>query len=261
VTKVCAILCFFDESPLWLAACVASLAGDVDHLVAVDGAYSLFPNATGGSPVGQHHAIAEAAAASRIPLTLHVPAEPWAGNEVEKRNASLAIARTVAAVDRTWWLLVVDADMVVARSTGVRAALAGTDRDVAAYGLVTRLDPHASRATAQAAHDSLWHKATVERPRLLYRADPSLRYEGAHDVVRTDSGYLRGRGAVLAPAADVSDALLLEHRTEERDLERRRDAAAYYRRRDELGVEQLREGRNADAGRAPALALATGAAA
>jgi hypothetical protein len=43
------ILCWFDERPAALAGVVAGLAkAGVSHVVAVDGAYSLFPNAPRG---------------------------------------------------------------------------------------------------------------------------------------------------------------------------------------------------------------------
>lgn len=244
--KVCALLSWYDESPLWLAATVGSLAGVADHLVAVDGAYALFPGGEPRSPVEQHEAIIEAAAAARIGLTLHVPIERWAGNEVEKRNATVELARQVA--DEDWWLLVIDADMVVTRAHGIRQALAAVAEDVAAYQLVSRDDPHRSETVARYARESVWQKTGRQPLRGLYRALPHLRYDEAHYIVRADEPgeppvYLWGREDLheLAPAADVQLELRVEHRSLWRDRERAEQARGYYRVRDELGVEQLRE--------------------
>lgn len=240
--RVCALLSWYDESPLWLAATVASLAGLADHLVAVDGAYALFPGGEARSPVEQHEAIVEAAAAARLGLTLHVPTERWAGNEVEKRNATVELARQVA--DEDWWLFVIDADMVVAHAEGVRQALAEAPEDVAAYELVTRDDPHRNETVAKYARESLWQKQSRQPLRGIYRALPHLRFEGAHYVVRADcpgepARYLWGREDLhaLAPAADVRLELRVEHRSHLRDRERADQARGYYRVRDELGFE------------------------
>jgi hypothetical protein len=239
VTKVCAILSFYDESAIWLAATVASLAGVVDHLVAVDGAYALFPDGRAASPVEQRLALVETAAAARIPLTLHVPAAPWAGNEVEKRNATVELARQVG-IDGWWWF-VIDGDMRVARHGNLRAALAATDLDVAQYALEELCDPLGNPATERAARDGLWQKRTAQPLRGIYRADRSLRFEGAHYVVRTDNGYLWGRSDVhdLVEAADVTLDLAVEHRNRLRDYERAQQSRAYYRLRDELCIETL----------------------
>jgi hypothetical protein len=52
------LLAFYDEPESSLLACVDALAdAGVDHLVAVDGAYELFPDAKPASPVNQHAAI------------------------------------------------------------------------------------------------------------------------------------------------------------------------------------------------------------
>src|SRR6266498_1360247 len=56
--KIIAILSWFDESPSWLSACVASLArAGCSHLVAVDGAYRLYPDGRPHSGIAQQDAI------------------------------------------------------------------------------------------------------------------------------------------------------------------------------------------------------------
>jgi hypothetical protein len=242
MSRVCALLSWFDESPIWLAACIASLAGVVDHLVAVDGAYALYPQARASSPVDQLEAVCETAAAARVGLTLHVPDAPWAGNEIEKRNATVRLAQAAGCVGDDWWLMVVDADLVViAESGGLRTALASTFCDVAEYHVITRDDPFADEAVAHAARTGLWQKRSGQGVRGLYRSVPSLRYEGSHYIVRNDHGFLWGNANFqdFLPAADVQMEITFDHRSRLRDLERREQQKAYYRVRDALGVESL----------------------
>jgi hypothetical protein len=241
MTRICALLSFYDESPLWLTATVASLAGVVDRVVACDGAYQLYPQARASSPVEQHQALVETAAACRIPLTLHIPTDPWAGNEVEKRNATVQLARAAGCQDG-WWLMVVDADMVVtSASGGLHAALDGTYEDVAEVSVVHRDDPHQNEQVAQAARTGMWQTRSTQPYRLLYRSTDSLRYEGSHYIVRNDNGFLWGNSSSqdLLPAADVTMELEFDHRSRLRDLERRTQQKAYYRVRDATGAETL----------------------
>lgn len=240
--KVCALISWYDESPIWLAACVASLAGVVDHIVAVDGAYMLYPDASArpSSPVQQHLAIVEAAAAARIPLTLHVPGRPWFGNEVEKRNATVQLALAGAADGPSWWLMVVDADMrVVSHPGGLRHRLSRTTCDVASFGMRERIDVEQNTRLARAARLGTLPKETLLRFPCIFRADPTLEYVGTHYVVRNASGYLfNGPGAVL-PCEDCSMEVEFEHFTQLRDRERSELQRTYYRRRDEAAIERV----------------------
>ena len=138
--------------------------------------------------------------------------------------------------------MVVDADLVATHSSGgLRYALAGTDCDVAEYAAVEQQDPQTNPSIARVARQGRWPRSSVGRYRCIYRADPTLRYEGAHYVVRTDDGYLWGNASVhdFKPALDVTSELLFTHRTSQRDYERRDQALAYYKLRDAVGAEQL----------------------
>ena len=91
--KLIAILCWYDERPSWLAGVTASLARlQVAHLVAVDGAYGLYPKGHGCSGTEQQQTIVETCRAAGIGTTVHTPPEPWFGNEVEKRNLAFQLA-------------------------------------------------------------------------------------------------------------------------------------------------------------------------
>jgi hypothetical protein len=78
--RLIAALSWFDESPAWLSELVASLArAEVDHVVALDGSYALFPGAEAWSGTEQHDAIVHTARGCGMGCTLHVPSGAVAG--------------------------------------------------------------------------------------------------------------------------------------------------------------------------------------
>ena len=78
--KLVAVLIWYDEDPELLYETVTRLGRiPVDALVAVDGAYDLYPGATGSSPPSNHAAIGDAARTIGVSATIHSPARPWEG--------------------------------------------------------------------------------------------------------------------------------------------------------------------------------------
>lgn len=239
--RIIGTLCFYDEPPSWLAATVASCARLCDHLVAVDGAYQLFP---GGlqkptSSAMAHEAIVQTAAASGMGVTLHVPSGPFAGNEVEKRNLMLRLAATVGEpmVD---WVFTVDGDEVVTHvSDLVRSDLAATEYSVAETTTVES-SPNADDEQRAA------YEAGARPYRHLMRLLPNLRVVGAHWVYMGDhpdhgTVCLQGVNGVhdIEPALDVRHTVRKEHRHAWRARKRLEDARAYYTMRDQLVVERV----------------------
>jgi hypothetical protein len=243
--RLVAILSWYDEPADLLEEAVASLAKlPVDHLVAVDGAYELYPAGTARSDAANADAILRGAAAGGFGVTLHEPTDVWRGNaEVEKRNLAVRLAEAVTDPDD--WYLVLDADHVVTRcAPDLRARLTASEKLVASFGLTqeprraSELTP-AQRASVIAHSDHWW--GTIDAPqtmptRMLYRAVRDLRYGPQHWCVSTGSARLWGPGP-LADAEDLSDFLLVEHRWSARPDERLARAVDYYERRDEAGVE------------------------
>lgn len=232
--KIVALLSFFDELPSFLAATVASCGRLCDHVVAVDGAYELFPQARPSSGAACHEAIVAAAEAAGLGLTLWVPTEPWVGNEVAKRNFAFHLGRQVAQSDEDWFL-VIDGDEVIADvPADARAKLAATPRDVAKYGLSETFD----LGRAQRDHESLrWvpHRQ-VQHVRGLFRNLPGLQVVGTHyRYVAERFGEL----VDLRETGDVCDLrhLRIEHRRDRRPDARNDAAREYYRTRDAAGVE------------------------
>jgi hypothetical protein len=243
--RIVAVLNWYDEEPRLLAPCVASLRGVADHLVAVDGAYSLFPDGRASSGGGQAELILETARSVGLDATVHVPSNVWRGNEVEKRNASLRIALAHAEPFEDW-ILIVDADMVVTRvSPFLRKDLAETDRDVATYRSWWNDAPASEAETRFSYSFGISPNAGEVIVRCLYRALPNLSYELTHYFVRGERRdgsvtYLNGRRDfhVLAEAADVTSSLQFEHRHAQRSPARRKAAEDYYELRDATGAER-----------------------
>jgi hypothetical protein len=129
--KLIAILAWYDEPTWCLTELVASLAtAGVDHLVAVDGAYMLYPEGRAQSPGEQAQAILAGAQGAGMGVSVHAPQDVWFGNEIEKRSFTFAAGHLVAEPDVDW-LWVVDADERIQEASGLHEALEITDYEVA----------------------------------------------------------------------------------------------------------------------------------
>lgn len=247
--KLVALLSWFDESPAWLATVVAGFGRVCDEIVAVDGAYLFYPDARGRSHPEQAEAILHAAEAADVGCTIHRPREPFAGNEVEKRNLTLGFA----AAHRPDWVLVCDGDYHVTRCDpeSVRGALEDTELNVASYLLADSMDPLGmgpgmAATAARVEVQSQWQLATRD----IFRWTDDLAYGPAHYTVSgTYNGehlWLKGPEMLgdgsatrIEPCLDLGDRLVAVHRSKDRIQLRRQAADAYYRRRDEHGIEDL----------------------
>ncbi len=218
----------------------------VDALVAVDGAYDLYPGATGSSPPSNHIAIQDAANTIGVSATIHSPAGPWEGSgEVRKRTFALRLAETLSEPDD--WFLLLDADHILQRvDPSFRGRLEASDKEVATYGLVQRPRRAAGLSPLErqviAAHADEWPGTVeapgVEAPRMLYRARRGLRYGPLHWELTGPKGKLWGLGTdALLPAEDLTEVLIFEHAWDHRTDERIRAALEYFDRRDEAGLE------------------------
>jgi hypothetical protein len=243
--KIVGILSWYDESPTWLAAATAGFARFCDEIVAVDGAYALYPGATARSRPDQVEAILHTCEAAGIGCTIHQPSDVWWGNELEKRNYSLQLAGL--RLDEQDWLCVFDADYHVmqARPEEIRYELANTDLNVATYTILDGKDLQADEWMAAYAENRPIDTQWTGRTRDLYRYSPSLRYVGTHYCVtgRYDGRqqWLRGYESefqYLEPELRLEDALVVHHRTQHRPLVRRSSADSYYKHRDASGIEQ-----------------------
>lgn len=238
--RVIGLLSWYDEAPSWLAATVAAAAPMLDHLVAVDGAYELYPDGRARSEATQAEVIARTCDAAGIGLTLQRPQHRWRGNETAKRTYAFALANAEAEPG-TDWIFVIDGDDVVSNIPGdLRPRLKSTERDAAEVTLWER--EAWIEKTPEAAQGLPLPPITRMHQRRLYRAADSIEVVGSHFVYRAtrdgQQSYLWGPNTFpLVDAADFTD-IEVEHRSRHRDMARRSSAAEYYRVRDALNIEQ-----------------------
>lgn len=214
--RIVALLSWYDEDPAYLHAAIESLR-HVDALVAVDGAYALFPEARGRSPRQQLAAIIDAATERDLELTVHVPREPWAGNEVAKRAFMFALGLSVATVGVDWFVPL-DADERWIKATShYPKRLASTPEHVATVGLSLK-----GEAETQAAFPKFFRA----REGLTVRGRHHDYYVGEEPVWRVHTGTL-----------DLTRDVEIEHRIREHG--RQVAASEYYARRDREDIEGL----------------------
>jgi hypothetical protein len=246
--KICALLSWYDESVGWLANATASAGRFCDHIVAVDGAYSLYPGARPRSLPAQAEAVLQAAEVAGIGCTVHQPKDIYWGNEVEKRNLTLQLAGAVLEPED--WVVVIDADQYLMRinAESVRWDLEHTDKLVATYTVLEGRDHLSDERIAQLAKTTDLDTEWTSRVLCAYRWHPTLSYGPYHWTVSREDHYgqrvwLWGpNGRVeLAEPLDLDRNLVFYHRTEDRALVRKVAAAAYYDTRDSFRVEKWDE--------------------
>lgn len=240
-------LIWFDESPSWLAAAVAGFGRVCDTIVAVDGAYALFPNGRASSRPDQAEAILMAGEAAGCGVIVHRPKDIWWGNEVEKRNHALRLAGTL----NPDWVLVFDADLHVmqARVGQIRDELENTTLNVASYTVLDGKDLQADEFMAEYARRRTVDCEWTIRHRGLFRWTDDLAYDGCHWMVRgTYDGETRwiygpeliaGTSIPVEEAFELGDALVAHHRTQHRSRRRLDDAQQYYTNRDAARIESF----------------------
>lgn len=255
--KIVGLLIWYDEQPSMLATAAAGLAKVADEVVAVDGAYSLFPSATVRSHPNQAEAILRACETEDVGVTIHRPRQLFFGNEIEKRNLSLKLAAPFC--EQGDWLLVWDADYHLHRLDPgvVRHDLETTDKLAATYTILEQHDLMADPVQAEYAVKAEIDTRFTVRTRGIYRWAPDIEYLNAHFIMRgTYDGVSRWVygpdlvGAKLTTegvkqhdtyceALNLGRSLIVYHRRDERPKVRREAADEYYRRRDMAGIEVI----------------------
>lgn len=230
--RIVGLLSWYDESPAMLAAAVTSVAPLVDHIVAVDGAYILFPEAQPASPADQANTIRDVALAHNLAVTVHHPNARWLGNEVEKRTFMFRLAEAVTTSDD--WYYVMDADEQVTHvHCDHRAILASTSHDTAEVSYWWHR-PHKTPG-AYPFPTPLREQQGITK---FFRAIPGLHCHGNHYWYRTpDERTLWHPGRPAEEPENLRD-IRVQHRNQERDLWRQQQAAGYYKRRDDNHIER-----------------------
>jgi hypothetical protein len=228
--QIVALLSWYEENPEWLADMVAGLElAGVDRLVALDGAYALYPGATPQSHPSQKEAI-RGACDGFCPVDIYTPTEVFKGNEVQKRSMLFELGEQVTTEDD--WYLVIDADETVTSiPDDFRQRLAQTPLDVAQVTFVEARNEASPPPSA-------WQRKSRYPIRIMFRAIRGLRVKTNHwTYVTPDGRRLWGQNRrTLEPALDLTD-LEIFHRSDLRHEERRADQYRYYATRDERKVE------------------------
>lgn len=246
--RVVGVLSWYAESAHWLATTVAGFSQVCDAIVAVDGAYRLFPKAWPRSQPEQAETIIQACEAHNVACLIHQPNTLY-DSEVAKRNHSLQLARSL----NPDWVLIFDADEHIMRvdPERVRHTLATTDKHVVTHtlrdGKDLMADPGLEKHAIRTDADVEW----TLRTRQCYRWTDDLQYEHAHYFVGGtydgDWHWLRGPDLCAgeqhraSPAEHLNEALVVNHRTASRAKVRRDAMKEYYLRRDAVGQEALPE--------------------
>jgi hypothetical protein len=228
-----ALLAYYDEPCASLAACIASLThAGVDHIIASDGAYALYPDARPSSPPNQAAVIHETARTLGLACTIHTPSTVWIGNEVEKRTSLFNIAHALSTPG-DWWF-VIDADEVILSAPkNLKDQLTNTDHHVAEATLTQGRD-----LNNPAAQHFNWPRQGQHPMRMLFKAQPIHCQVNHYTYVAGDGRILWSSDSALQePALDIED-LIVEHRDNQRALDRIQDKTTYYQRRDSIGIER-----------------------
>lgn len=242
--RVIGLLCYYAESPTWLAACVSSMARFCDHVVALDGAYRLYPDGRPSSGAPSHDAIMKAAEATGMGVTHHVPADVYHGNEVEKRNLAFQLGATLATPGEDWFFILDADEVVVHHGPTVLTDLAATPLDVAGLSMIERVDWHANPQVEAVGRAGFAPSRSLNHSRRFYRALPGLRCVGNHYtfVAERAGRLIRLRAAEHMGHEPVLNLdVEIEHRANHRDLERDRAKKALYALRDAMGAETTPE--------------------
>ena len=260
--KLHAVLCWWNESPTWLAATVTSLSRiGVDHIVAVDGRYPHFqPDRPHLSEVDQVDAITNTAYAAGIACTLHQPLH--ALTEAQKRTRAFQLVEMVADVHNDW-VFVIDADEVVIQGSplGVKANLAAISPDIHAVqvGIDNTTDVYAAPSHDNGvteATNNIYRKIMVDETvghlqSRLFRVMRNMRSHVTHfnyvgeDAagvewnIRPDIGVQNLPGMPVTECGRIEHQPTMLHRKNQRSVWRQEQKKAYYHLRDEIGIERV----------------------
>lgn len=218
--KLVGILCWFDEPPHDLERCLRSFhACGMTHLVAVDGAYGLFPDAHPVSDSTQHQTIAAVCDELHIDLRMYLPPKVW-DTETDKRAIAFEIGAAEFATTCDDWFLIVDADEYVPQPADLRPLLRPVTLDAA--------DVHFDEPAGGG------NPAKTFDIRKLFRALPGLTVVFNHHTYVAGDTVLWGYGQV--ESADLSH-VTVRHMTNLRPAKRRVVKETYYRDREATGIE------------------------
>jgi hypothetical protein len=238
--RVIGLLCFYAESPTWLAACVSSMSRFCDHVVACDGGYRLFPGATSSSGAPSHDAIVKSAEAVGLGLTLYIPPRIFDDNEVEKRSLAFRLGEAIATPEEDFYFILDADEVVIEHPVTLHEDLERTSLDVGTARMVDRIDWHKDEQVEQLARAGFFPSKSNAESRRFYRAIPGLKCVGNHYtfLAERDGEQRTLRGLERFGVDQSLDfGVVIEHRRPMRTVERAASRDEYYRLRDSLKAE------------------------
>jgi hypothetical protein len=255
--RLFALLNWYDESPTWLATTITSLTNiGVDHVIAVDGAYYLYPHARARSGAEQAEAVHFACDSVGIGLTMERPQDGWLRSEAEKRTHLFRLAMAIGTTGEDW-LFAIDADEVVTDRANIKPELeAAGGVDVFKAHIWETMDPYAEPGIKNV------HQKTAEMYQKLdldhrfgylqtrfFRLMSNMRCDTTHytyigerdGVAYSLRGDKQGRemgyqDAVIGTPETIVD---IEHRDPLRTKRRVGAKKEYYQIRDAAGIEKV----------------------
>ena len=245
--RVIGLVSWWDESPQWLAATIASMARFCDHVVALDGRYALYPDPRLQSGTAEVQTIIETARAAGIGVTMHTAPRTFK-DEMEKRTHLFRLGSLEARTEQDWFF-VLDGDEVVIEAPPIHEVLAflgDIDSDVVTATLFERTDPHqdAWRTDLGTKLQTEW-RYECRTPR-FWRALNNMRVVGYHfnyvgERSCGETVELWGMdGAVdRADWSSLCGKVVVENRNRLRGLQRDADRQQYYEDRDAVGLETI----------------------
>lgn len=251
--KLHAAMIWYNEPAAWLANTITSLTrAGVDHLVVVDGAFQLYPNALPRSGFEQAEIIQRTCDGLGIALTMHQPSHPWIGNELEKRTAAFRLLNAIATPEQDW-VLIIDADEVIttANPDRLRDQLANADGDCGTVRMWWREDWTTDPISHELAVKMPQPTEGYQRQSRWFRVLDNMRVEQVHyayfgdrngDTIGLRADYpepIRCAGATPARMFKVDSNMLIEHLDRLRPMQRASAKRDYYDRRDEACIERL----------------------
>lgn len=225
--RLIVLLSFFDEPDLLLQEMLMSLRPlRPDLIVAVDGRYENFPDDQDVSPWSNYRTIVEAAYMIGADCYIDTAHESYKDDEVGKRKRLLEVGLQLTTSED--WFLVMDSDYLLHESDDARAYL---DTGFLYEGAVVSFFEGRLPGGEPASHPA----------RLLMRASRGLSMTGNHYTYVLPDGrghhHILDRGST-APAIDLQEEVLVEHRVHQRPPARREAQTRYYEVRDIGGLER-----------------------
>lgn len=230
--RLIGLLSFFDEDEKYIEGNLQDLhALGVSKVVAVDGSYARY-GGNARSPLSLIEKLYFGTKKLDMGLLLYQPTDPWAGDEVEKRQVMIDLAWSIAEDDD--WFVVWDCDYkLISMMNDSNDPQWG--REDLRFLLMGGYTDFAIVSFTESSQDNGYHPM-----QMFIRAQP-VEMDGNHHTYRLRDGrrsqILRRPVENMADALDLSEIKVL-HRVYQREPERRARQTAYYERRDRDGIER-----------------------